>query len=379
MTLYLVVALALLNHTSFKGSKVLISLYALDLGASQLLIGVLYAMYSVFPIVLAVYAGKLADRVGMRGPMLLGSAGLAAGLLIPFAFSGVAALFISATLIGMLYIFFIVAMQSLIGFLPGERAKNYSVFSLGIAASNLVGPLAVGFAIDHHGHALTYLFIAAVPAVAIAWLAAGARFLPGPRDRGSDHHGRATLAMLRRNRSLRELLIAGGAIETGLELYTFYMPIHGNAIGLSASRIGMVMAAYAAALMAIRFLMPALVRRLGEIELLRLSMLLSAAVYCAFPFAGHIAWLLVLSFVLGLGLGCCSPLSLMIIHARAPAGRAGEALGVRQTVNKITEAGAPVAFGALGAVLGMMPLFWATSALLFGASVLVRTRTRREA
>ena len=46
MTVYLVVALALLNHTSFKGSKVLLSLFALDLGASQFLIGLAYAMYT---------------------------------------------------------------------------------------------------------------------------------------------------------------------------------------------------------------------------------------------------------------------------------------------------------------------------------------------
>src|SRR5690606_41734390 len=91
--LYLVVGLALLNHTSFKGSKVLISLYAIELGASHLMIGVLYAMYSVFPIVLSVYAGQLADRVGMRRPMLLGSAGLAGGLLIPYFFHGTLALF----------------------------------------------------------------------------------------------------------------------------------------------------------------------------------------------------------------------------------------------------------------------------------------------
>ena len=105
-----------------------------------------------------------------------------------------------------------------------------------------------------------------------------------------------------------------------------------------------------------------------------LSMLLSAAVYCLFPFASQMALLLVLSFVLGLGLGCCSPLSMMIIHARAPSGRAGEALGVRQTVNKITEAGAPILFGALGSVMGMGPLFWASSALLFSGSSLVRSQ-----
>jgi MFS family permease len=378
MTLYWVVALAVLNHTSFKGSKVLLSLFALDLGASQLLIGVLYGMYSVFPIVLAVYAGKMADRLGMRGPMMLGSAGLSLGLLIPYVFPGVLALFVSATLIGSFYIFFIVAMQSMIGILPGDRARNFSIFSLGIGASNFIGPLTVGFSIDGLGYAPTYLLLAFVPMLAIGWLMAGAGFLSGHRTQAAGDGRRATFSMLRESRDLRRLLIAGGAVETGIELYTFYMPIYGRSIGLSASEIGTVMGAYAMALMAIRFAMPALVRKFGEAEVMRLSMILSAIAYCAFPFAGHIGLLLALSFVLGLGLGCCSPLSMMLIHARAPSGRAGEALGLRQTVNKVTEAGAPVLFGALGSVFGMIPLFVASSLLLFSGSTFLRRHRRSD-
>ncbi len=374
--IYPVVALSLLNHTSFKGSKVLISLYAIELGASHFLIGVLYAMYSVFPIVLSVYAGKVSDRIGMRRPMLLGSAGLGGGLLIPFFFSGTAALFVSATLIGLFYIFFSVSMQSLVGSLPGDRARNFSIFSLGIAASNLIGPLVVGFSIDAHGHAWTYLLIGLVPAAAIAWLAAGPSFLARGNATPPKEASRPTFAMLKNNPDLRRLLIAGGVLETGIELYTFYMPIYGHSIGLTASQIGVVMGIYAAALMAIRFLMPLLVRLKGEEEVFRLSMLLAAIVYCVFPFASHIVLLGALSFVLGLGLGSCSPLSMMIIHARAPAGRAGEALGVRQTINKITEAGAPLLFGALGSVLGMAPLFWACAAMLGTGSTLVRSKER---
>lgn len=56
MPFALIILVALLNHSSFKGNKVLMSLFAIDLGASPATIGLLYAMYSVFPIVLSVYA-----------------------------------------------------------------------------------------------------------------------------------------------------------------------------------------------------------------------------------------------------------------------------------------------------------------------------------
>lgn len=49
-------------------------------------------------------------------------------------------------------------------------------------------------------------------------------------------------------------------------------------IGLSASRIGVAIATYAAAMFAIRFATPTLVRRLGEEGVLRLSMLVAVVI-----------------------------------------------------------------------------------------------------
>jgi cyanate permease len=79
------------------------------------------------------------------------------------------------------------------------------------------------------------------------------------------------------------------------------------------------------------------------------------------------------SFVLGLGLGCCSPLSLVLAYNRSPPGRTGEAIGVRQTVGKITEVTMPIIFGMLGTALGMGPVFWLDAAMLaVGAWLMAR-------
>jgi long-chain acyl-CoA synthetase len=47
-----------------------VSLYALELGASQLTIGVLMALYALLPMLLAVYVGKFADRVARLAGVL---------------------------------------------------------------------------------------------------------------------------------------------------------------------------------------------------------------------------------------------------------------------------------------------------------------------
>lgn len=377
--IYLSVALALLNHTSFKGSKMLISLYALEHGAHEVAIGVLYGLYSLAPIVLAVYAGRLSDRFGMRMPMLFGSTGLLLGLLVPWVVPGLPALFVSAALIGSCYIFFLVAMQSLVGAIGPEsdRSRNFATYSLGVAASNLFGPLVVGFSIDGFGHADTYRNLALVPLIVIAWLAVDARFLPRGAPKAAKPVQRPAFSMLTESPTLRRVLLTGGAIETGLELYSFYMPLYGHAVGLSASEIGVVMSVYAAALMVIRVLMPRLARMAGEAAVLRASLVAAALLYAVFPFFTGATALAALSFGLGLALGCCSPLSMVLTYNCAPAGRAGEAMGVRQTFNKLTETSAPVVFGAAGAAFGMLPVFWVSALLLVGGSLLARMPDRR--
>jgi len=376
MTIYLVVLLALLNHVSFKGSKVLISLFAIELGASEATIGVIYALYSLFPIVLAVYAGRLSDRFGMRGPMLLGSCGLLLGLVLPYAFPGLPSLYLSATLIGICYIFFIVSIQSLVGTLGGEsdRARNYSTYSLGIAASNLLGPLVVGFSIDLFGHVDTYRNLAVVPILAVVWLLAGPAFLARATGTRAKAPASPAFALLKESPVLRRVMLTGGAIETALELYTFYMPIYGHSVGLSASEIGIVMSIYAGALLAIRLLMPQLVKRFGEDRVLQGSLAAAAVLYSVFPFTGSAIVLGGLSFGLGLALGCCSPLSMMLTYNSSPPGRSGEAMGLRQSCNKLTETVAPLAFGVVGAFAGMLTVYWSTALLLLGGTFLARPR-----
>ena len=155
MWIYVVFLIVLCNMTVFRGSKVLVSLFAIELGAAQFYIGVLIALYSLFPMMLALYAGKLSDRLGVRSPMIAGSAGLACGLALPFFSPGLPALYASAALIGASHVFYNVSVQNLVGALSGvdERTRNFTNYGLVMAAGGFLGPLIAGFSIDHFGHA----------------------------------------------------------------------------------------------------------------------------------------------------------------------------------------------------------------------------------
>ena len=373
MTVWLVILLTVLTHTAFKGSRVVISLYAIQFGATPFEIGILFSMYSVFPVVLSVYAGKISDRLGFRRPMLFGALGLMIGLLLPFVFPRLAALYASAVLIGMCYIFYTVSVQHLIGAAGEghERTRNYSIFSLGIAVTAMLGPMSAGFAIDLIGHRSTYLMLALLPALPFLALLAFPKLVPRPNVKGEERHGQRVMDLVR-DPPLRRALIAAGLVETGLELFNFFLPIYGHYSGLSATQIGICMGAFAAALLLVRGLMPMLTRRSSEEAVLSGSLFLAGATALIFPLVSSFVLLMLMSFVLGLGLGCGSPLSMILAYNRAPAGRSGEAMGLRQTVNKATEVIMPLIFGSLSTALGMSPVFWMEALILAWAGVLTR-------
>jgi MFS family permease len=374
MSIYLIVLVTVLTHTSFKGSKVLVSLYAIDLGASPLTIGVLFSMYSLFPVVLSVYAGKLSDRYGYRAPMLFGACGLAIGLALPFALPSLPTLFASAILAGSCYIFYTVSVQHLVGSLGDgvTRTRNYSIFSLGVGLTALLGPTTAGFAIDGLGHRATYLLLCAIVLPSIVALMAFPGLVAAPRAKAKAK-GDQRLSDMLRDVPLRRLLITAGLVETGLELYNFFLPIYARSLGLSASLIGVIMGSFAVALLVVRTVMPALVRHSSEERVLSGSLFLATAACLAFPLAHSFGALLAASFVLGCGLGCGSPLSLVLAYNRSPPGRSGEAIGVRQTVTKVSEVTMPIIFGSLGTVFGMGPVFCLDALrLAVGAGIMAR-------
>jgi hypothetical protein len=78
--------------------------------------------------------------------------------------------------------------------------------------------------------------------------------------------------------------------------------------------------------------------------------------------------------VLGLGMGCSQPLSLMLIYDRAPPGRSGEALGLRLTINNFMHIAVPMIFGSLGTAFGVAPVFITNAAFLTAGGILTRKR-----
>ena len=369
----LIIILLVLDHVAFNGSRIAVSLYAINQQASPLTVGALVALYALLPALLSVSAGRWIDRIGLSQPMLIGSVGVGAGTVLPFLFPGLATLYFTSIVVGVSFMLVNIAAYHAVGEMsaPEDRAVNFSYVALGFSTSSFIAPLLAGIGIDQLGYRTTFLILALFTVLPV--LALAARLLPATKKHAAHARpARGDVLELLRDTNMRRLFIAMAILTVSWDIYAFAIPVHGTQIGLTASQIGIVMGAFAAATFAVRLAMPFIAHRVKPWSLLTASLLISGISFVLIPFTASVGVLMALMFLLGLGLGAPQPMVLTLLHEAAPDGRAGEALGLRTTLINTSQTVMPLVFGAVGIAVGMTPLFLAMAAALFAGGVFAR-------
>jgi predicted MFS family arabinose efflux permease len=254
---------------------------------------------------------------------------------------------------------------------PAARTRNFGLLALGYSTSSIAGPMIAGFTIDHAGYRATFALLTLLPLLPIGVLASGRVALPGPHPAHAANAQSSALDLVT-HRELRRVFVINGLIAMAWELHTLFVPIYGNAIGLSASGIGLILAAFAAATFTVRLAMPAIARRASEQRVLTAALYVGALVYLALPFSRSVGMLMALSFCLGLGLGAGQPMVMSLLHSHAPPGRMGEAAGVRMSLINSMAVAVPLVFGAVGGSIGLAPVLWSVGVFLATGGWLTR-------
>lgn len=354
-------------HIALAGSRVTTSLYALSLHASTFTVGMLIALFSLFPMIFAVPMGRLIDRIGIVKPMIGGALLMGIGCLIPSILDGLPVLYPSVVMIGTGFMAIHVSSQHTVGAMSATetRSANFSWLALGYSISSFSGPVIAGFVIDRVRYSASYAVSLGFTLAALTLVLMLSGSLNKIRLPQHDDRRKIGSAFgLLRDPDMRRIYLIGILLASAWDLYTFIMPIHGSQLGFSASTIGLILGCFSCATFAVRLAMHWISRRYSEWQVLAAALSLAVICYALFPFMTHPWSIMLVTAMLGLALGSSQPNVLALLHHMSPTGRAGEAVGIRVTIGNASQVLLPLAFGAAGAALGLFAVFWGMGAMI---------------
>ena len=321
-------------------------------------VGVLMALFAAAPIMLALPAGRMADKHGYHRPLYIAVAlsiggGIIAALTSHYLAMCVAALMTGAgTNIGLITIQRTAGRMAVDG---TERMRVFSWLGLAPALANLIGPVTAGAVIDLAGYRAAFAVLMLMPIGSLLW----SRFVPvePPRPAAEQVLRPRTSWDLLQAPSMRQLLLVNWLLSASWDVHSFVLPILGHERGLSASAIGGILGLFAVSVASVRFMIPFVAHRLTESQVIAGAMLSVASIFAVYPFMRS-AWLMaVCAALLGLALGAVQPMVMSTLHHITPEARHGEAIAFRSMAINSSSTLMPLLFGMAGAALGAGSLF----------------------
>ncbi len=364
-------------HSAMSGTRMAAPLEALRAGQGAPAAGALIAMFALAPMVMALPAGRLADRHGYHRPMRIAIALTTLGSVIAalaFFVGGLAhfvALAVAALLCGTGANVGVIATQRTAGRSATSSVERVRVFSwLGMAPAlgNAVGPVVAGVVIDLAGFPWSYAAMAVLALASLAALPHVARDGPVTRSAGP----RPRTWSLFQVPKFKRLLMVNWLISASWDVHSFAVPVLGHERGFNASTIGLILGTFTLAVTAVRIVIPAMASRLEEVRVVRVSMVGTGLVYAIYPLMPGPWSMAACAVVLGILLGSAQPMILSTLMRLTPAERHGEALALRSMAINASSAGMPVLYGFLGAVTGASPIFWVMGAMVGAGNLLAR-------
>jgi MFS family permease len=361
------VATMICVHACMAVTRVTASLWVLQRGYGEASVGLLLSLFAVAPIVLSLWAGRLADRHGFHRPVGFGVLLALAGALLALGVQQLWAIAAACLMCGGAVAVAAVALQREAGLMadqPGELKRIFSWMALGPAMSNALAPIVAGLLIDRFGTTAAFAFAAALPLA--GWLLAQ-RVPRNPPEVVSKSFREPPAWELFRSAGFRRLILVNLVLSAGWDAHSFVVPVVGHERGLSAASIGLVLGSFAAAATVVRLAIVRFADHLDEALAVRGAMLLAMLTFAAYAWLPGTAGLMIGSALLGVALGSVQPMVMAMLHRLTPPERHGQALGLRMlTINGATVA-MPAGFGMLAAATALAAPMWLMAAALLVA------------
>lgn len=306
-------------HAAMAGLRLAAPLWALKNGFSPAAAGLLVALFAASSVLLALPAGRYADRHGLKNPFVRCVAVAVVSALMAVALPNFWVLCAAALLLGAATSAAVIALQRHVGRISlGALAlkQAFSWLSIGPALANFVGPFLAGVLIDLLNFRAAFALCAVLPL--LGWVLVRrvheAPLVHAPQDESKPRRAWDLL----REPQFRRLLAVNWLLSACWDAHAFLVPVIGHERDYSASVIGTILGAFAIAAAAIRILLPVLAHSLREWAVITVAMVMTAMLFVVYPLMPTALSMGVVSVFLGFTLGTVQPMVMSTLHQSRP-------------------------------------------------------------
>ncbi|GGF80227.1 MFS transporter [Alteromonas lipolytica] len=348
------IVIAGLEVAGLAGARLVLILIALSMGASTAFVGILAAMFTLFPTVLNIAFGRWVDRVGTFIPMLVAcSLAVIAGSLYLLAQTPWM-LALIAGLVGVSAFFSsMVASRSVGSVASGnERTRLIGYLVLGYSVFGLIGPLILSATYEHGGDGWVMVVLAGFGLLALLLMASGRHYYHNGQPvevKTTQKHRTTDLLKLP---SLRRWVGINAVFASAQTLFPVVISLLSVEIKLSPFYAGLMLSGFAAGMTGSRLAIGVLVRYMRPELLILLSLIFASLMYVLLPFVHESTWLLICCTLLGIPLGMALPLSISLIYENAPENRISESVALSYTVTGAFQTLTPLVLGVAAGIAG---------------------------
>ena len=353
----------------------MITYRAIELDANAAQVGLIAALYALFPVILALQFGSWVGKLGEAKFIIYGTVAMMATSFALVLANSLVTLGIATAAAGLAHLACMVGGQSMVALRAPRESydKYFGFYTFSASVGHLIGPVIASIVAGSDGTlpkstsnafllATVLTIIALVPV--IRWRNERPTVVGKENSEGTF---RAAINLAKRPGIMAAIYISL-AISSVADVLVVFLPLFGTENNFSPYAIGAILAIRAGTTMLSRLFLGRLSDRFSTFQLLWWSTIISLVCCVAMAFAHTPVTLGAIVFIAGFSLGVGQPLTMSLVSQKTESSERALAVSARLMGNRFGQFLVPAAAGTIAAASGAGAVFIAL-AILLGTSI----------
>lgn len=369
------VLLTLFNSALLQASiyviRPMITYRGLELNAEARTIGILGAVYALFPVLLAVLFGRAVDKYGERTFLLLGGMGILISALCLQNVSTLFGLGVFTATAGVSHLAVMVGGQTMMAKRsPADLYDTYfGYYTFSASLGQMIGPLLGGVIAGSAGALpkstsnafLTAAILAGFGLLPLLISSKSSNLLNQTKQSGTP---KIKITPLLRNKGISSAIFTSLIISSASDILVVFLPLFGQEQNFSPTAVGLLLSLRAAMAMLSRFFLGNLSNRFTARNVMVLSGAVSTGSCGLLIFGSTFLLAAFIIAVAGFALGIGQPLTMAWVSRSSKIEERALAISLRLTGNRLGQFVLPLIAGATAGSLGVGSVFLVLSGML---------------